>query len=191
MRELDNGAFHSKNGKTYRRSDEDGKWYSECGDRYIKKYVTDYKERPPWLVGKGFENNPQNIDEGGSRKSIKTIINRLKSNDFETFDKKSLLEVYKLMFNTPLSELKKIANDHNTPWGFKIIFDNLQDKRTRAKAWETYQSWVFGKAPDAGEVSKQKDDIDFENMSEEQRKAYMTIVKNINSELDESTGTNN
>ena len=58
------------------------------------------------------------------------------------------------MFNTPENELKRIARDKDTPWGFKIIFENLQDPRTRAKAWADYQQWLFGKAPESGDVSQ-------------------------------------
>ena len=158
----------------------------ENGGRAPKGY------RNPDLAGKGFDANPQNRNVDGAKKSIQSIINRMRKENFVELDKKSLLEIYKLMFNTPENELKKIAKDPNTPFGVKVIWENLQDPRTRARAWNEYQTWVFGKAPDAGDVAKsQKKDIDFENMNEEEKKAYMTIVKNINKDLDEHTGTNN
>ena len=144
--------------------------------------------RNPYLKGKDLAANPQNRTTSGARKSIQTIINRLKSSDFEAIDKKSLMEIYKLMFNTPYNELNKIANDKDTPWGFKIIFDNLKDEKTRHKAWMEYQTWLFGKAPDAGDVNKHKDDIDFENLSPEEKKAVMTLMKNNNDRYSE-TGT--
>ena len=113
------------------------------GNPTLKKGV-----QPEWLKGKDFKARPENRNNNGPRKSIQTIINRMKSDEFEALDKKSLMEVYKLIFNTPENEIMKIANNKDTPWGFKIIVDNLKDKSTRAKAWNDYQTWLFGKAPE-------------------------------------------
>lgn len=126
-------------------------------------------EQPPWLKGKDFKANPQNRNKNGAQKSIQTIINRLKDNEFTALDKKSLLEIYKLMFNTPPNELKRIARDKDTPWGFVIIFENLQDPKTRAKAWNDYQTWLFGKAPEAGDTKAHSADIIEENLTDQEK----------------------
>ena len=130
----------------------------------IKKGV-----QPEWLKGKDLKANPQNRNTNGAAKSIQTIINRLKKNEYTTLDKKSLMEIYKLMFNSPENELKKIANHKDTPWGFKIIFENLQDPKTRAKAWMDYQQWLFGKAPDAGDTKAHSVDIMDDNLTDAEK----------------------
>ena len=134
--------------------------------------------RNPYIKDKDFSARPENTNKNGAQKSIQTLINRMKNEDFQELDKKSLMELYRLMFNTPKSELKRLMkNKQDIPFGVEIIWDNLQDPKTRAKAWAEYQTWVFGKAPNAGEMKEVQKDFDFENLSPEEEQALEVLMR--------------
>ncbi len=139
-------------------------------------------KQPEWLKGKDFRSNPQNRNTKGANKSFKSIVSRLSKEDFQALDKKSLMQVYKIMFNTPEKELKSIYNDKDTPWGFKIIYDTLKDEKTRFAAFKEYQQWLYGKAPEAGEVVKHNTDIRLEDYTAEEQALMKKIDANLEDE---------
>ena len=102
---------------------------------------------PENLKGKGFKDNPQNINRvGANRKSFATINAELKAKGITKLSKSDLLDAYALIFNSTEEDLKEIAKDKNTPYALKIIILELNDKRTRAKAMQDYRDYVFGRA---------------------------------------------
>ena len=159
----------------------DGKWYNLDGTPYRPR--KGYQS--PWLLGKGFEANPNN--RGGHlkrRKSVGEIIDSMDKHDnaVQALDKKTLLKLYKVLFGTPTRELEKLKNRIDTPLAVAVIIDTLLNPKTRLTAWKEFQTWVFGKAPEAGQMKEVKKDIDFEDMNPEEKEAYETILKKVSNE---------
>lgn len=102
---------------------------------------------PQNLTGKGFASNPQNINrKGRPRKSFHRINEVLKEKGIERIEKKELIEFYTLIFNATEEELKRIAEDKNTPLVVKIILLELKDKKTRSSALRDMRDYMFGQA---------------------------------------------
>ena len=152
---------------------KDGRWKEADGSNY--KIIKG--RRAPWLEGKGFEANTQNINKKGPRKSIGSIIDDMKKADeagdgVTVLDKRTLMELYKILFNTPANELNKLAKRDDTPLGVAIIIDTLLDKSTRARAWHDYQQYVYGKAPEQVQVTTNT------TVTKEEEDAILRVVGN-------------
>jgi len=116
---------------------------------------------PENLIGKGFDNNPENINKNGRpRKSFNSVNNELKKKGVEPLTKSTLIEAYELVFNSSEDDLKKIASDENTPYGLKLIIKELNDKKTRSKALADYRDYMFGKAKESRDITTNGDNID-------------------------------
>ncbi len=98
---------------------------------------------------KGESGNPN----GRPRKSFSTINAELKSKGVEKLSKSDLLEAYALIFNSSEEDLVELAKDKETPYAFKIIISELNNKRTRAKAMQDYRDYTFGRATENIEVN--------------------------------------
>jgi hypothetical protein len=90
---------------------------------------------------------------GRPRKSFSTINAGLKAKGVEKLSKTDLIEAYALIFNSSEQDLVEIAKDKETPYAFKIIITELNDKRTRAKAMQDYRDYTFGRAVENIEVN--------------------------------------
>jgi hypothetical protein len=98
---------------------------------------------------KGESGNPK----GRPRKSFATINAGLKDKGIQKLSKTDLLEAYALIFNSSEKDLIELAKDKETPYAFKIIISELNDKRTRAKAMQDYRDYTFGRAVENIEVN--------------------------------------
>jgi hypothetical protein len=98
---------------------------------------------------KGQSGNPN----GRPRKSFATINAGLKAEGVEKLSKTDLIEAYALIFNSSEEDLVEIAKDKETPYAFKIIITELNNKRTRAKAMQDYRDYTFGRAVENIEVN--------------------------------------
>jgi hypothetical protein len=97
--------------------------------------------------------DPRRNMNGRPRKSFSTINAGLKAKGVEKLSKTDLLEAYALIFNSSEQDLVEIAKDKETPYAFKIIITELNDKRTRAKAMQDYRDYTFGRAVENIEVN--------------------------------------
>ncbi len=102
---------------------------------------------PENLIGKGFKNNPQNINKKGRpKKSFASINQQLKSEGIEPLKKSDLMDAYATIFNTTEARLKEIAADKETPYALRIIILEMNDKKTRARAMQDYRDYSYGRA---------------------------------------------
>ena len=100
-----------------------------------------------WKRGKGFDKNPQNINRNGRpRKSFRTINDELQKKGVEPLGKKNLTDAYALILNATKDELDELERDKNTPLAYRIIIQELGDKKLRARALADYRDYMFGKA---------------------------------------------
>jgi len=97
--------------------------------------------------------DPRRNMNGRPRKSFSTINAGLKAKGVEKLSKADLIEAYALIFNSTEQDLIDIAKDKETPYAFKIIITELNDKRTRAKAMQDYRDYSFGRAVENLEVN--------------------------------------
>ena len=109
--------------------------------------------RNPYIKDKDFSASLEHRNTKGAYKSIGSIIKRLNNEEYTELDKKSLMKLYKIFFNTPTNELRKIMNNKDTPLGAVVIISTLLDEKTRLKAWTEFINWTMGKAPDRVEVT--------------------------------------
>ncbi len=172
---IEDGKAYSKHGEHYANLGEDGKWKDLNGDGYQARKGF----QPPQVIGKNFEANPENIGRG-ERKTVSKMLDQWeREENSEPLTKKMLLRLYKTLFSRSVGELAKLKGRNDIPLGVAIILENLSNKASKAKAWNDYQQWVFGKAPEAGEMDSVKKDFDFEDMTPEEKEAYDTILRKV------------
>jgi len=94
---------------------------------------------------KGETMNPN----GRPRKSFASINAELKLKGITPLSKTDLIDAYALVFNTDEDELKLIAADKKTPYALRIIILEMNDKKTRAKAFQDYRDYTFGRAKES------------------------------------------
>lgn len=120
---------------------------------------------PENLEGKGFKDNPQNINRNGRpRKSFRLINDKLKEDGIEPLKKAELIEGYSLIFNSTEDDLKSLAKDKDTPYALKIMILELNDRRARARALQDYRDYMFGKAQDKVDLTTNGKDINIINL---------------------------
>lgn len=120
---------------------------------------------PENLTGKGFADNPQNINKNGApRKSFTVINEQLKAKGVEVLTKSALIEAYSLIFNSTEKELKLLAKDDETPYALRLIIGELNSTRTRSKALQDYRDYCFGKAQDKVDHTTNGKDINIINL---------------------------
>lgn len=105
--------------------------------------------------GHGFDVNPQNINrDGNNRYSFAAINKILEERGIEPLKKSELIRAYELIFSTPEAELDKLLKTgEEVPIAWNIIVQELKDPKLRAKAWDQYREWVYGKAATKVEVT--------------------------------------
>ena len=100
-----------------------------------------------WKSAKGFDKNPGNINRNGRpRKSFRTINDELEKKGVEPLGKKNLTDAYALILNATKEELDELESDVKTPLAYKIIIQELGDKKLRARALADYRDYMFGRA---------------------------------------------
>ena len=111
---------------------------------------------PENLKGKGFKENPQNINKKGRpRKSFSTINESLLAKGIEKLTKSDLLDAYALIFNLNDNDLKELEEDEeNIPLAFQTIIKELSNDNTRARAMQDFRDYLFGRAVENIEVNK-------------------------------------
>lgn len=77
---------------------------------------------PENLIGKGFKENPQNINSTGlNRKSIASVTKDLKDKGYEAANKNDIVNCYLTLVNIDLVELKNMCNDNTQPAMIRIV----------------------------------------------------------------------
>lgn len=96
----------------------------------------------------GFGANPQNINRKGQpKKSLRLFNEALKEAGVKPLTKEHLMETYEMIFNAPEDMLRDmIKNKPDTPMALKIIYEELQDKTKRHRAYMDLKEWRYGKA---------------------------------------------
>ena len=116
-----------------------------------------------------FRKNPQNINRNGRpRKSFALINAELKEKGVEPLTKSQLIEAYSLIFNATEDDLKELAKAENTPCAMKIIIEELKGKASRARAFNDYRDYLFGKAAqNVGLTTNKKIVVEYVNVSKQ------------------------
>jgi hypothetical protein len=104
--------------------------------------------------GKKFKKGESGNPKGRPRKSFASINDELKAKGIGKLSKSDLLDAYALIFNSSELELIELETNEDIPIAFKIILENLTDKKTRTKAMEDFRDYTFGRATENIEVNK-------------------------------------
>lgn len=95
----------------------------------------------------GFGKNPQNINrKGRPKKSFRLFTEKMESEGVEPLSKSQLINAYRIIFNCNEDELREIAKDKDQPYALRLIIQELNDKRLRAKAMQDYREFCFREA---------------------------------------------
>lgn len=130
--------------------DTDGVWRNPDGSKYPGQSIKECGElgiQAPWLVGKGFDANPENMANSGRGKtSLVSLAKKWKEEGAGTeVTKKQIQEVYKQMLSASRREIEKVAKDKDAPLAVTVMAESLLDPKTRAKTLQDTQVWLFGK----------------------------------------------
>lgn len=96
----------------------------------------------------GFDRMPENINRKGQpKKSLRLFNDALQAAGVKPLTKQILMDTYEMLFNAPADMLKDmIYNKPDTPMALKIIYEELQDKKKRHRAFMDLKEWRYGKA---------------------------------------------
>jgi hypothetical protein len=126
--------------------------------------------KPENIVGKGFDNRPQNINKNGRpRKLISFINTELKEEGYTPATKDEVSEAYLTMLNLPFSKIKEISDgkNDNYPMLYKLVAKEMLGKRGQE---------MLEKLLDRA-IGKSQQYIDHTTKGEAIRQVEVTIVK--------------
>ena len=101
------------------------------------------------IVKHQFKPGESGNPNGRPKKSFSIINAELKAHGVEPLTKSNLIEAYTLIFNTDEKKLKEIAKDNNTPYGLRLIIQELNSTKSRSRALEDYRDYMFGRAKES------------------------------------------
>ena len=109
---------------------------------------------PDNIKGKGFKNNPQNINKNGAPpRLLSTITAELKAKGYERATANQVADAFETLMNVPEDELRKMVNEGKSPMSLRIVGKAM----LTAKGWEVLQAMLdraHGKAKLSMDVSE-------------------------------------
>nr|CAH1137805.1 hypothetical protein EAVNVH72_02754 [Elizabethkingia anophelis] len=98
------------------------------------------------LKGKGFANNPQNINrKGRPRKTFNSINEYLSKKGMPIVSKSEFTELFSRIMNATEDEIRALAKAKTTPYALRIILTELGTKN-RAQMVRDIRDFIFGQA---------------------------------------------
>lgn len=100
---------------------------------------------PENLIGKGFRENPQNINRKGRPKKLFAALNdEVIANGEEPVSRKDLKEFIMLCFNLNERELRKIATNKDAPFAARSIANELLSTKIFNVKFRELRDFVYG-----------------------------------------------
>ena len=119
-----------------------------------KKYTPTKGVQPPWLKGKDFKANPQNINkEGRNRKGYSKFNNELEEAGLTKVTKDKFRSTLLYLFELTEAELEYIKDDEERPQTIRIMASELLQPKTRAKYLAEIRDWALGQAKGELEIT--------------------------------------
>ena len=128
--------------------------------------------QPEWLKKHSFAVKPANRNHTGVKRSLVSILKEAKTLGVEAeLNKKQLAKIYKLILNLSAKDIKRIANDKESPIAVVVVCQMLLDEKLKRQAFEFITTQLFGKAPEEVRVTTTTDEV-----TPEEREEIMKIV---------------
>ena len=95
-----------------------------------KQRIKQRKGNPQNVIGKGFDNRPENINrKGRPRKLLNEVCQELISMGYRPVSETQIIEAYNLLLQLPEAEIKRIQADKDKPYYLRRVAEMMKSNR--------------------------------------------------------------